>query len=207
MINPWPAHGIPDSPPHAGAAAGRGDPLDGARDGPGHRHLARLGAADLGGARAAAAPGQDLQALHGPGLRRQAARRGRALCRPAGARDRALDRREVPDPGARPHPAGPADEEGSGRHDDPRLQAQRHHHPVRRAQRARRLGDRPVHAAPPAPGVHPLPQPDRARRPGRQADPRRSWTTTPPTSIPRSAPGSSATTAGPSTSPRPRPPG
>ena len=34
--------------PHAGAAARRGDPLDGARDGPGHRHLARLGAADLG---------------------------------------------------------------------------------------------------------------------------------------------------------------
>ena len=45
---------------------------------------------------------------------------------------------------------------------------------------------------------------DRARRPGRQADPRRSSTTTPPTSTPRSAPGSSATTAGPSTTPRPR---
>ena len=55
--------------PHAGAAARRGDPLDGARDGPGHRHLAGLGAADLGGARAAAAPGADVQALHGPGLR------------------------------------------------------------------------------------------------------------------------------------------
>ena len=71
--------------PHPAAAARRGHPLDRARDGQGHRHLARLGAADLGGARAAAAPGQDLQAVHRPGVRRQAARRGRALRRPAGA--------------------------------------------------------------------------------------------------------------------------
>ena len=35
-----------------------------------------------------------LQALQRPGLRRQAARRGRALCRPAGARRGALGRRE-----------------------------------------------------------------------------------------------------------------
>ena len=47
-------------------------------DGPRRRHLARLGAADLGGPRAAAAPGPDLQAVQGPGFRRQAARRGRA---------------------------------------------------------------------------------------------------------------------------------
>ena len=45
---------------HTGAAARRGDPLDGARDGPGHRHLAGLGAADLGGARAFFAPAADV---------------------------------------------------------------------------------------------------------------------------------------------------
>ena len=40
---------------------------------------------------------------------------------PAGARRRALARREEPDPGARPQPARPADEEGACRDDDPRL--------------------------------------------------------------------------------------
>ena len=123
-----------------------------------------LGAADLARARAAAAPGQGLQALQRPALRREAARHRRAVRRPAGACHRALGRREVADPGARPDPARAADEEGPAGDHDPRLQAQRHHHPVRRAQRARRLGDRPVHAAPPPPGIHPLPQPDRARR-------------------------------------------
>ena len=76
----------------------------------------------------------------------EAARRGRALRRPAGARHRALGRREEPDPGARPHPARPADEEGPRRHDDPRLQAARHHHALRRAERARRHRHRPQHA-------------------------------------------------------------
>ncbi len=143
----------------ASRAAGRGDALDAAARWPRRSASApALGAADLGGARAAAAPGAALQALQRPGLRREAARRRRALRRPAGACRGALGRREEPDPGARPHPAGPADEEGPGRHHDPRLQAPRHHHPVRRAQRARRHGHRPVHAAAPAPGVHPLPQ-------------------------------------------------
>jgi Winged helix-turn helix len=44
---------------------------------------------------------------------------GRALSRPAGAQPGALGRREEPDPGTRPHPAGPADQEGPGRNDDP----------------------------------------------------------------------------------------
>ena len=47
-----------------------------------------------------------------------------------------LRRREVADPGARPYPAGAADEEGPRRDHDPRLQAQRHHDAVRRAERA-----------------------------------------------------------------------
>ena len=91
---------------------------------------------------------------------------------PAGSCGGAVDRREVPDPGARPHPAGPADEEGSGRHHDPRLQAQRHHHAVRCAERAGRHRHGQEHAASPASGIHPLPQRARSRHPGRQARPR-----------------------------------
>ena len=86
---------------------------------------------------------------------------------------------------------GPADEEGPRRHDDPRLQAQRHDHAVRRAQPPGRLGDRPVHAAPSAPGVHPLPQPVRARRAARQAHPCRARQLRHPQASPRSVPGSS----------------
>ena len=58
-------------------------------------------------------------------------------------------------------------------------------------ERARRHGHRPVHAASPASGVHPLPQrASSATCPAGKLDPRRSSTTTPPTSTPRSAPGS-----------------
>ena len=48
----------------------------------------------------------------------------------------------------------------------------RHDDPVRRAQRARRQGHRPLRAAPSASGVHPLHRNRRAVRPGRQGDPR-----------------------------------
>ncbi len=94
---------------------------------PGH------GAAHLGRPRPAAAPHAGLQALQRPALRREAQRHRRALPEPAREGARAVRRREEPDPGARPHPAEPADEEGPRRHHDPRLQAQRHDDPVRRA--------------------------------------------------------------------------
>ncbi len=190
-----------DAPPHEATH------WTGAADGRGLRHQRVLGAAHLEGAWPGAAPRPQLQALQRSRLRREAARHRRALCRPARPCRGAVGRREVPDPGARPHPARPADEEGPGRHHDPRLQAQRHHHAVRRAQRARRHGDRPQHAAPPAPGVHPLPQRHRARRPGRQGRPRHPRQLRRPQARPRCAPGSPATRAGPSTSPRPRAPG
>ena len=45
-----------------------------------------------------------------PRVHRQAARHRRALHEPACARGRALGGREVANPGARPHPAGTADE-------------------------------------------------------------------------------------------------
>ena len=117
-----------------------------------------LGAADLGGARPAAASGAALQAVHRSGVRGQAARRGRPLSRSAGAQPGALGRRKIPDPGARPDAAGVAAQEGPGRHHDARLHPPRHDDPVRGAERARRQRDRPVHGAAPAPGVHPLPQ-------------------------------------------------
>src|SRR5208337_234187 len=53
-----------------------------------------------------------------------------------------------PDPGARPHPAGTAVEEGSRRHDDPRLQATRDDDPVRGARRRHREGHRRMHEPP-----------------------------------------------------------
>ena len=79
---------------------------------------------------------------------------------------------KMPDAGARPHAAGLADEAGPRRDDDPRLYPQRHDHLVRRLQRARRHGDRRLHAAPSASGVSALSQPPRARHPGRTAQPR-----------------------------------
>jgi hypothetical protein len=48
-----------------------------------------------------------------------------------------------------PSACRPANEEGPGRHDDPCLQTPRHHHPVRRAERAHRNGDRPLSVAAP----------------------------------------------------------
>ena len=97
----------------------------------------------------------------------------------------AVDRRKEPNPGARPHPAGPADEDGPLRHDDPRLQAPWHHHVVRRIERAEGYGDRSLHAATPARGVHPLPQCRRSARCRPASWSMRSSTTTPPTSIPK----------------------
>ena len=58
----------------------------------------------------------------------------------------------------RPDQPGLPMKKGRRRHHDPRLQAQRHDDAVRRARRAGGQGDRPLHAAPPASGVHPLSQ-------------------------------------------------
>ena len=63
------------------------------------------------------------------------------------AKSRALDRSQ---------PGLPM-KKGRGRHHDPRLQAPRHDHPVRGAQPARWQGHRPLHEAPPPPGVHSFP--------------------------------------------------
>ena len=68
--------------------------------------------ADMGGLQRAAAPLGDLQALQRPALRGQGPRHHRPPSVAAGPRAGALCRREEPDPGARPHTAGPADAAG-----------------------------------------------------------------------------------------------
>ena len=122
----------------------RSDALDRGGDGQGSRDQRQFGAAHLARAWPAAAPGAPVQAVQRPAVRRQAARHRRPLRRSAGPCRRALGRREEPDPGARPHPTGPADEEGPRWHHDARLQAPRHHHAVRRARRAGGQGHRPA---------------------------------------------------------------
>src|SRR6516165_2523205 len=94
---------------------------------------------------------------------------GWPLCRSAGPCRGPQHRREKPNPSARPHPARAANEEGALRHDDPRLQAPRHHHPVRRPRHPRRQGHRALYAAPPASGVHPFSQQDQPRNSSRPA--------------------------------------
>ena len=73
-----------------------------------------------------------------------------------------------PNPSPRPHSTGIAHEEGACRYHYPRLQAQRHHHPVRSAEHAGWQGYRDLHVAPSTSRVPALSQIDRP------ADPRRS---------------------------------
>jgi hypothetical protein len=155
---------------------------------------------DPAGERRRAAPVPAVQAVQRSSLRREGRGRGRALCPSAGARGGAVDRRKVADSASRSDAAEPADEARPLGDDDPRRQAQRHDHPVRRPQRTRRNGDRPEPAAPSPPGVHPVPQRHRAADPGRQRSMSCS-TITPLTSTRRSRLGSPTTHAGPSTEP------
>ena len=103
---------------HARRPAGRDDPLDepgdGGGDGVGDQH----GAKDLARPWSRSPSAAGLQAQPRPALCRQTARCRRPLRQPAGAQPGALGRREEPDPGARPHPAGLADETGPRRDDD-----------------------------------------------------------------------------------------
>ena len=130
------------------------------------------GAAHLARTRASAPSGAAIQAFERSRLRRQTARCGRALRRPAGPRHRAsrstksrrsrrIDRTQ---PGL-PMKKGRL---GTMTHDD-----KRHGTTTLfcRPQRARGQGHRALHAAPPPPGVHPLPQRHRGRYPGRQGRP------------------------------------
>ncbi len=96
---------------------------------------------------------------------------------------------------------------GRGGDHAPRLQTQRNHHALRRAECLGRHGDRPEHGPAPPPGVHPLPQPGSSGpfRPARLST--SFWTTTPPTSTPRSRLDGRDIRVGRSTSRRPQAPG
>ena len=123
--------------------------------------------------------------------------------RPAHGRD-PVGRREEPDPSPRSHPAGLADEAGSGRDNDPRLQASWHDHAVRRPQHPRRHSHRTQHATPPvirSSSASSTPSTPRYRHQRRSTP---SSTTTPPTTIQKCASGWHAIAAGPSTSRQPR---
>src|SRR5688572_24346036 len=80
-------------------------PLDGRRGWPQPDRRAP----DLEGLRAPAASPGHVEALQGPAVHREGPRCCRALPQPARARGRALRGREIPDPGAGPHGADPAD--------------------------------------------------------------------------------------------------
>ena len=132
-----------------------------------------LGPAHLARPWPPAAPGPPVQAVERSRVRRQAraTSSGFTSIRRRTPSCSSVDEK-IPDPGARPHPAGLAAQAGRAgtmTHDYKRNGTTTLFAALRRA---RRHGARPLHAAPPASGVHPLPQRHRGRGPGRQGRPR-----------------------------------
>ncbi len=99
-----------------------------------------------------------------PKFEEKVTRRRGSLHEPAGQGVGAVRRREEPDPGARPHAAGPAYEEGPRGDNDARLQAPRHNDAVRRFEREDRAGHWRMSAPPSRQGIHPVPEEDRPDR-------------------------------------------
>ncbi len=191
------------SGPYLRRTSGRDHPLDRPGHGESRRPVAAHHPAHLGGSSSPASPRPHLQTLHGPGLRREGRGYRGTLHAPAGPRRGAVDRREAPDPGARPHPAGPAAQARQVRDHDPRLQAPRHDHALRCLQRPGRRRARPLHAE-----STPIRSSSASSTPSSARSRSASWftpssTTTARTSTPRFEPGSPAIHAGCSTSRRP----
>ena len=179
------------------------DALDGGGDG----HEPDGDQPDLAGVRAQAAPDRGVQALARPAVHRQGPRHRRPLPQPARGGGRAVRRREVADPGARPHGAGAAAAARGARAAHPRLRAQRHDQPLRRARRRLRAGDRGDDASPPRRGVPPLPERDRRVRAGAPRRARRARQLLDPQDAGDQALARQRHPASRSTSPRPTPPG
>ena len=128
------------------------------------------GGASVEGAGVASVAGGDIQVVQRPAVRGQARRCRRVVPGPAAVRGGVVRGREVPVPGPGAVPTVAADDAGSRRHDDPRLQAPRHDDAVRRAERRDRRGSHRLPAPAPPPGVPGIPETDRtprARRVGR----------------------------------------
>ena len=152
----------------AAPSAERGDALDGSRLGEGGRRLAGDGAPHPCPPPARAAQGAAVQGVDRSEVRGEDPRRHRVVHESAGPRGGSLDRREDADPGARADAESAADEAGTARDDDARLQAERNHDAVRRDEHSGRDGHRQPLRAPPASGVHRVP------RAGRQGGARRA---------------------------------
>ena len=101
-------------------------------------------------------------------VRREAGGHRWTLSQPSGARAGVVRRREEPDSSFGSYAARPADEEGSRRHHDARLQTQRHDHPVCCAECRQWRGLRPLPAAASPSGVAKVSAPDRSDRTGRK---------------------------------------
>ena len=116
----------------------------------------------------------DVEALQGSAVHREGPRRGRAVSQPAGARGRALRRREVADSGAGPHRTDLADAPGRARARDTRLQALGHLQSLRRAGHHHRPGDRPLAQPPSRDRVQAVLADARPRGPSRTRRPHRA---------------------------------
>ena len=170
--------------------------------------------AGLAGLRDQALEGGVVPVLHRPRAGREGHRHLRAVPGATGERDRAVRGREVPDPGAGPHRADPADAGGPDRAPVPRLLPARHLDPVRRARHRHRPGHRRAEAAAPPPGVPGVPQADRADLPSRRRRRRRTGRAAPgdgqlrrPQAHQRPRLARERTRGSSSTSPRPTPRG
>ncbi len=110
---------------------------------------------------------QNLQTQSRQTLRREDLRCGWSLPQSSRQIVGLVRRREESNPSSGPNSAWVTDEEGSLWNHDARLQTQRHDHFICSPQHARRQGDRRLHAAPSAPGIHPFSQENRRRNPSR----------------------------------------
>src|SRR5438093_9569439 len=93
-----------------GPPPGESHALDRPDAGEGGRCQLAVGATHSRGPPTRAAPHPDVQAVERPEVRREAQGHRRPLHQPSRPRRRSLGRREEPNPGPRPHPAGTADE-------------------------------------------------------------------------------------------------
>ena len=107
----------------------------------------------LDGQRTSAASDQDVQGQQRSAFRGEVAGRGGAVSRSARTCFGALRGRKDFDPSVGPHATRPADSSGPLRHDDGRLQAERHDHVVRRDRHGGGQADRNVHGEASASGV------------------------------------------------------
>ena len=150
-------HAGEDRDAHRGIPAAGRDALEHKDNGRGAGDSKSAPSSGMAGVGPQTAPSRHVQGVQRPEVRGETRRCRGSVSEPAGERDRAVRRREVLGAGARPHAGVAADDQGPRADDDPRLQTQRHHHPVRGVERVDRHGDRTMPTATPPPGVSQIP--------------------------------------------------